>query len=143
MCNSALQCVAVCCSVLQYCDKNKNCECISNSLRPFFAYDKRACGHKSTPPPHPLSVRSHSSLCVHITNPHTPHTHYHLCILNPFTSNISSFVCTTLQHTATHCDTLQHPATHCNTLQHTATRCFTVAHCITLQRAAIMIQFVI
>jgi len=29
----------------------------------------------------------------------------------------------TLQHTATHCNALQRTATHCNTLQHTATHC--------------------
>jgi len=62
--------------------------------------------------------------------------------------------CNTLQHTATHCNTLQHTATHCTTLQHTATHCnirqhtgntiinkeplriYTATHCNTLQRTA-------
>jgi len=33
----------------------------------------------------------------------------------------------TLQHTATHCNTLQHTATHCNTMQHNATHYPTLA----------------
>jgi len=39
--------------------------------------------------------------------------------------------CNTLQHTAAHCNTLQHTATHCNTLQHTATHCNTLQHTAT------------
>ena len=36
--------------------------------------------------------------------------------------------CNTLQYTATHCNTLQHTAIHCNTLQYTATHCITRRH---------------
>ena len=41
---------------------------------------------------------------------------------------VTSRLCNTQQHTATHCNTLQHTATHCNTLQHTATHCNTLQH---------------
>ena len=101
-----LQCVAVCCSVLQCCSACSVLQCCS-------AYRVLQC----------LSVSA--SLCLPMELLST----YMISSIVPRTA-----YCNTLQHTATHCNTLQHTAntaTHYNILQHAATRCDTLQHTAT------------
>ena len=87
-----LQCVAVCCSVLQ---------CVAACHVSHTHWHDVTVGHIycNTSVSY---VTAHSNTLQH-TAPH--------CNLNTIT----------LYHTATHCNTQQHTATHCNKLQHTAT----------------------
>jgi len=85
---SVLQCVAVCCSVLQ-------------ALR---------CTSNQSSEPCEMAQYSHPQHTATHCNP-LQHTAVH-CNTLQYTATH----CSTLQHTATHCNTLQHTATHCNTL---------------------------
>jgi len=144
-----LQCVAVCCSVLQ---------CVAVRGRVYVGYStisslnmlfKQHIQGQHT--------ATHCNTLQHTTECNTlQHTATHCNTLQPtathcnmlFKQHIqgahcgvpyihSATHCNTLPHTATHCNTLlnarhyntlQHTATHCDTLQHTATHCNTLQH---------------
>ena len=62
------------------------------------------------------------------------------CTTLQHTASLLIAHCNALQRTATHCSTLQHTAAHCGTLQHTTTHYntlqHTATHCNTLQHTA-------
>ena len=93
-----LQCVALCCSVLQW----VKCDFVIR-----LALYKSASTYQTG-----LMTKSHSTHC----NP-LQHTATH-CNTHPWhmsNENYDKVTLNPLQHTATHCNTLQHTATHCNT----------------------------
>jgi len=68
----------------------------------------------------------HMSMCLWYRGRALQHTAAHCSALQH-----TAVLCSTMQHTETHCSTLQHTAAHCNTLQHTATHCNTLQHAAT------------
>jgi len=114
-----LQCVAVCCSVLQ---------CVAAC----HVYPYEVC----------CSVLQCVAVCCSVSYISEYMTTYAIVGLNLFDmKHSSSACCNTLQHAATHCPTLQHTATHCNTPQPTGEtrhnhRPSSSAHCNMLQHAA-------
>jgi len=102
-----LQCVSVCCSVLQ-------CAGI-RQLRIFFL---------------PNFTRSiEFAIWGQVWRMRCLQTLQHT-VANCNTLQHTATHCNTLQHTETHCNTLQHTATHCNTMQHTSTHCNTPQHTV-------------
>ena len=98
VCGSVLQCVAVCCSVLQ------------TSGMPHF----QVCGN----------VWQCVAVCCSVLQT-SGMPHFQKRPMHNINSDLqhSATVCKRLQHTATHCNTQQHAATRCNTLHYTATHC--------------------
>jgi len=86
-----LQCIVVCCSVLQ-CSACKSLSVFASAPDVYVCQDCNTLHHDAT--------QSHV----------LQHTHVHR----------EGMHSGSVVMTATHCNTLQHTATHCNTLQHTA-----------------------
>jgi len=136
-----LQCVAVCCSVLQCVDFKIHIQTFAHthihsrenqlshvrlgyfSVYVYIFVCTRVCTY--------MCPRACVNACMYIYAYICMHACMHEWIFLtpafriPRVTIEISHCNNTLQHLATHCNTLQHTATHCNTLQHTTTHCNT------------------
>ena len=126
-----LQCVAVCCSVLQGGDAVRRdiCVYIYMCICDIYTYTHimQICAYVYIYYTSVKTLHGCSELCCSVLQSVA------VCCSELRTLRISTQR-NTLQHTATHCNTLQHTATHCNTLQHTAPHGNTVQHSHVQQR---------
>jgi len=100
-----LQCVAVCCSVLQCVQPYKH------KYMYWFLFQR--CGGRRVQPVINLRFMNTATHCNTLQ-----HTATHC---NTLQRTATPVINLRYMNTTTHCTTLQHTATHCNTLQHTAT----------------------
>jgi len=131
LCFSMLQCVAVCCSVLQSVPSDEVCLiltvycCVPSDV--VFQYVAVCCSVLQCVPPDEVCLISLSALspskvpCVISNKPYLNKRYAAVCPLL-----LSATHCNALQHTATHYNTLHHATT----LQRTATQQFTVRCCV-------------
>ena len=111
-----MQCVVVCCSMLQV------MRCIAVQIKPTHIYAGTTLESAQLDDGLPERQRNSFNNSGRVAR---------FCSVSHWnTLQHNAADCNTLNHTATCCDTLQHTATHCNTLQHTTT---TEALCITLK----------
>jgi len=109
-----LQCVAVCCSVLQ-CVAAVRCsvlQCVAPDTSHVLQCVAVCC-----------SVLQCGVVCCSVLHliPRITLCVAHYSICNTL-QHVRLIICNTLQHTTPHCNTLQHTASHCNTLHRTATQ---------------------
>jgi len=119
VCCSVLQCVlqhvAVCCSVLQC--VAVGCWCVIHLIFPSLFIEVMSPLRMT----HSYGYMTHSEMSLQLGEDS-------FSSLFPAGSHFQKsarhqiYISRTLQHTATHCNTPQHTSTHCNTLQHTATK---------------------
>jgi len=139
VCCCVMQCVAVCCRVLQGVVLDSICSACNSSGREMrhmykAIHNTYLC---ASPPPPPMRFLQVTTLQHPATSRNTL---WHACnLFNLGTCHrieLQSY--NALQHSATHCSTLQHTAAPCNTLRHTATHSntqqHTATHCNTLQQ---------
>jgi len=142
-----LQCVAVCCSVLQ---------CVAVCIAVHCSVLQCAAVCCSVFQWHVTSSFSHSRCWCRRTQQRTKQKKTTIktrlmLSLRRKRSHITATHCSTLQHTAAHCSTLlytlQHTATHRNAWQHTATHCNalqrTATHCNKLQHTATRVTWLV
>jgi len=155
---SVLQCVAVCRSVLSLTGETVECVAVCCSVLQCVAVCCRLWVRRWNM----LHEMSHSNKTLQHTATHcnteiVGETVECVAVVEalkrtyqPCTRRRAATHCNTLQHTATHCNTLQHTASHCITLQHISTHCntlhemshsnktlqHTATHCNTLQHTA-------
>jgi len=105
-CHEVLQCVAVCCSVLQCKHLNSRVAHMIESCCIFEQGSSHLRPHCNTLQHTATHCNTLQHTATHCNTPqHTAHTHMNKpCRTSHMT------------HTATHCNTRQHTATHCNTL---------------------------